>query len=644
MSAIWGIISKKEENADIDNKFNNMTASMSVFSFDRIDTVNHNYSYFACGHQYYTNEDSKDISPIFDKNSSIIFCSDCFLYNRDSLIMELGDKSLSTAGDSQIAFASFKKWGYSFVEKLRGYFSFAIYNENTSDLHLFSDHFTNKYLAYNNSADYICFSSVYNPILSCLEDNIKINHEFIANCYTDTSPRNFYKESITPFENIFHLDYATHLIINIKTGTEIKKRYWNPHKTVKKLKLKSDNEYKEAFRSLLDTLTRSLLRSKDETGIFLSGGLDSSAITAFAAPIQKEKNKNLFSYTFIPSSDYTCSEDETTGRILDESPLVEMQKALHPNLITRYINGNSDCCISNLDYFQNLYGIPVKPSINHINIIDISKEAQKDNCSVILSGGHGNGTISYGYLNDYVSLNISRFHFIKAFKEILYFCKCYNISKKKTFVKYIKILFNYLFKKPDEDHLFLKEEDEIKYGLTHPNLDDKRSSGTGRFTTPRQRYNFLVCPMQFIHKGLYYTNFDLMHHFIMVDPTQTVEMVEFCMSLPLECFVHKGLERRLVRDYLKDLLPEPVTSMYKGFGVQSADFNYRVNRDFDIHKENIFRNLDEPLLREYLDAKKIDPLINELKTAAEAHNLDKKQCIKLTLLASLGGFLRDHTK
>ena len=135
-----------------------------------------------------------------------------------------------------------------------------------------------------------------------------------------------------------------------------------------------------------------------------------------------------------------------------------------------------------------------------------------------------------------------------------------------------------------------------------------------------------------------------MNHFIMVDPTQTVEMVEFCMSLPLECLVHNGLERRLVRGYLKDLLPEPVTSMHKGYGVQSADFNYRVNRDFDIHKENVFRNLDEPLLREYLDAKKIDPLINELKAAAEAHNLDQKQCIKLTLLASLGGFLRDHTK
>ncbi len=643
MSAIWGIISKKSDNTDINNKFNKMTASMSVFSFDRIDTTNHDNCCFACGHQYYTNEDSIDISPFYDKNTGIIFCSDCFLYNRDSLITELNDNTLITAGDSQIAFAAFTKWGYSFVEKLRGYFSFAIYDESTSDLHLFSDHFSNKYLAYYNNPDYVCFSSVYKPILACLGNDIKINHEFIANCYTDISPRNFYKESITPFENIFHLDYATHLTINTKTGKEIKKRYWNPRHTVKKLKLKSDNDYKVAFRTLLDTLTRSMLRSKDETGIFLSGGLDSSAITAFAAPIQKEKNKKLFSYTFVPSSDYKSSEEDPS-RISDETPLVQMQKALHPNLVTRFINGDNDCCVSDLDYFQNLYDIPVKPSINHINIIDISKEAHKDNCSVIISGGHGNGTISYGYLNDYVSLNISRLHFIKALKEILFFCKCYKISRKKLIGKYIKILFNYLFQKPEEDHLFLKEEDERKYGLTHPNLDDKHINGNGRFTTPRQRYNFLVCPMQFIHKGIYYTNFGLMNHFIMVDPTQTVEMVEFCMSLPLECLVHNGLERRLVRGYLKDLLPEPVTSMHKGYGVQSADFNYRVNRDFDIHKENVFRNLDEPLLREYLDAKKIDPLINELKAAAEAHNLDQKQCIKLTLLASLGGFLRDHTK
>ena len=120
-------------------------------------------------------------------------------------------------------------------------------------------------------------------------------------------------------------------------------------------------------------------------------------------------------------------------------------------------------------------------------------------------------------------------------------------------------------------------------------------------------------------------------------------MIEFCLGLPLECFTNNGIERRLVRDYLKDLLPEPITDMRKPFGMQTADFYYRVNRDFDKIKEEVFRNLDEPLLREYLDPEKINPLIAELKATAEAHSLDREQCIKLSQLAYLGSFLRNHT-
>ena len=642
MSAIWGIINKKD-NENPETLFNKMTSSMSGFFFDRTDTLSGKGSLFACGHQYFTYEDENDISPLYDNVSHFLFCSDCFLYNRDSLIEELGDKSLITAGDSQIAYRAFKQWGFSFVHKLRGYFSFAIYEENSSVLHLFSDHFSNKYLVYSNSQDFVCFASIYKPILACLGAEVKINREYIANCYTDISPRNFHKERLTPYENIYHLDYATHLTIDLKTGKETRTRYWNPKKTVKKLKLKSDTEYKESFIALFKELTCSMLRAKNKTGILLSSGLDSSSVAAFTAPVLKEKGENLYSYTYVPSTDYKESNPRQ-GVIIDETPLIEVQKNYHSNLIPHYVNGNNNCCISDQDYLQNLYDIPIKPAANYINIINVCVEAQKDNCSILLSGGHGNGTISYGYLNEYVSLNVSKFHFIKALKEILKCCKYYGISKKYFIREHIKYTYNYFFKKPEEKHYFLKPDDEKKYKLTHPALDDKRTSGTGDFTTNHQRYNFLVCPMQFIHKGFYYTNLGLNHHFIMIDPTQTVEMVEFCMSLPLECFMHNGIERRLVREYLKDMLPEAITSMNKGFGLQSADFYYRVNRDFDKHKEHVFRNLDEPLLREYLDASKINPLIDELKEAAAAHKLDKIQCIKLTLLASLGGFLRDHTK
>ena len=123
----------------------------------------------------------------------------------------------------------------------------------------------------------------------------------------------------------------------------------------------------------------------------------------------------------------------------------------------------------------------------------------------------------------------------------------------------------------------------------------------------------------------------------------TVEMVEFCLSLPTECFVHHGIERRLVRDYLKDQMPITITEMKKPRGIQAVDIHYRVNREIDKYKDKIFRNLDEPLLKEYLDNEKLNTLIKELKDAINAHNLDKGQTVDLTLVVNLAEFLRAHS-
>ena len=54
----------------------------------------------------------------------------------------------------------------------------------------------------------------------------------------------------------------------------------------------------------------------------------------------------------------------------------------------------------------------------------------------------------------------------------------------------------------------------------------------------------------------------------------------------------------------------------------------------------LYRYLDEPLLCDYLDNEKLGNTIKELKEAAEKHSLDKRQAVVLTLLVSLGRFLK----
>lgn len=647
MAAIWGIIRRPhsgiKDNNNISDLFSKMGDSMSCFPFDRTDTLSGNNGFFACGHQYYTKEAENDISPIRDDVNNLIFCSDCFLYNRDSLIKELNDISLQNKGDSIIAYRAFQKWGLSFANKLRGNFSFAIYEENNCCLHLFSDHFSRQYLVYSILPDFVCFSTTYKPVLSCLDYDVPVNREFIVNSYSSVSPLNFYKDAITPYENIFHLDYASHITINLDTGVKKSSRYWNPLKNVKKLKLGSDTEYKKLFRDLFKNITKSMLRSNHETGIMLSGGLDSSAVASFAAPLLKEQGKNLYSYTSVPCTDFT--EEKTNSNIMiNETSLVELQKEYYGNLIPHYINGDNDSCITNITFYQDLYNIPDKAPFNLVNIDNMIKAAKKDNCSILLSGENGNASISYGYLPAIMSLNVLGFHFLKAYKEMAYACKLYGLSKKNYLKKWITGVLDYFFKKPEEYENLLKKEDKKKYNLKHPALKHQKKYGSNAFVTKKQKNNFFIMSPAFTQKGFYYTHLCLLHHFIQLDPSLTVEMVEFCLSLPLECFVHNGIERRLCRDYLKDLIPNAITDMNKPRGIQAYDIHFRVNRDFDKHKEHIFKLLDNPLLKEYLDEKKLDTMIKELKENAVKHNLDKTQAVDLTLLANLSEFLLKHTK
>ena len=125
-----------------------------------------------------------------------------------------------------------------------------------------------------------------------------------------------------------------------------------------------------------------------------------------------------------------------------------------------------------------------------------------------------------------------------------------------------------------------------------------------------------------------------------LDPTLSVEIVELCMSLPNECFIKNGVERRLIRDYMKELIPPIITDMRKGYGVQASDFHFRISRDWPKLKDDVMSLLNDPLLFEYLDKKEVEELIDDLK--ATEGNFSWNTAWFTANICSLGYFLRSH--
>ena len=645
MSAIWGYISKGRELTN--ELVTAMGASMSGYKLDRIEEINQSGVYFACGHQYITPEAVTDVSPIYDSADDLYFAGDCFLYNRADVIRELkqnpgnkeilGDKSPETMGDALLAYYAYRFLGNDFVRILRGSFAFAIYREKERELHLFSDHLCKRYLAYYAGEDFVCFGSTYAPLKACLGTKLKLDRAQIISTYRNRTPMNFFEPEKTVYQDIYHLDNAVHVSIDLNTLHKKREIYWDPIAGMKKLHGKTDAEYQALFLETYQHLVQSHLRARKETGIMLSGGLDSASVAAYAAPYLEKQGKQLFSYTTVPSSQYQCNEN--SWMMENESYLIEEQRKRYPNLCPRYITGDYDNCLTSVGFFQKIYGIPVKPSINNVNIDKMGAAAGKDSCSILLSGANGNATVSYGKIGEYISLTIRKGHFIRALKEMFRFCKKHKLSRKKYFMKWVKLMVTHPFMLPPEDDYYLRREDVKKYHLDHLQREARKTFGDEYCLTERQKDHFIYIPGQYIQKGFYYTCQGLQYGYLQLDPTLTVEMVELCLSLPNECFVHNGTERRLIRDYMKELIPYPIIDDKKKFGVQAADFAYRVNRDWDQVKDSVYDILSEPVLREYLDGEKLDKLLETIHT--HEYDLDKVTVCDTALICSLGCFLRD---
>ena len=221
------------------------------------------------------------------------------------------------------------------------------------------------------------------------------------------------------------------------------------------------------------------------------------------------------------------------------------------------------------------------------------------------------------------------------------FCKL-NDRSRKGFIKEL-IKEELLFLKPISSvgENCLLHDDYIKqYGLLKVRNKWLKRMGTEYYQSKRDRYNYMVDPPFFWHIGFYETYMGLKTGVFSIDPTLTVELIELCMSLPIDVFVRNGRERRTIRDYMNDTLPDCVTNEKYGRGIQAADCEFRVKRDWQEIKEIIYTGIKEPELKAYFKAELLDDLIRKIDEANG--QWDRKLLIKAGGVCSFGLFLKAY--
>jgi asparagine synthase (glutamine-hydrolysing) len=307
--------------------------------------------------------------PLFGSSESVMALYNGEIYNHLELRNNLKKKNVFVPNlvDGAVIPFLYEQYGENFIDHLDGMYAIALLDLRKKKLLLSRDIAGEKPLYYSKTADEVYFASHIPAFRNLLNFELTLNYQAIWDLISFLwipEPATIYKEviAIMPGETItFDLDGTA--------NSRIRKYMSNTDFPA------DPDEAAQYLRGALERNIGSCLMSEVPLGTFLSGGLDSSIVTAIAASINSQLD------TFSVSFENT--EDPYHG-YFDEGPLArELSKKLGTNHHEIFMSSNLARDL--LDDFIKKAGQPFAVS-SGLGILAISQAARLNGTKVILSG------------------------------------------------------------------------------------------------------------------------------------------------------------------------------------------------------------------------------------------------------------------
>ena len=383
-----------------------------------------------------------------------------------------------------------------------------------------------------------------------------------------------------------------------------------------KLKLKSNEEYVEAFREVFQKAVTSRLRTHHKVGAHLSGGLDSGSVVSFAAKALEKENKTLHTYSYVPVNDF---KDWTPKiRMADERPFIESTVKYVGNIRDHYLDFEGKSSLSEIDSWLEIMEMPYKFVENSFWLKGIYEKAQQDGIGVLLNGSRGNYTISWGPAIDYYAILLKRLRLIYLNKELLQ----YSINKGSGRKHMLSIVGKRAF--PFIEKLYSGENQYYFPMLINPDFAKRTDvfetlqkqgieTNTTSYSVYESRKRHFECPYSWNLNGTSKTKASLQYSIWDRDPTNDLRVIQFCLSVPEGQFVQNGLDRALIRRATENYLPDKVRLNQRVRGLQGADGVYRMIPIWNTFLEEVQQLITDTRVSDYLNIQVIKDAISELR-------------------------------
>jgi asparagine synthase (glutamine-hydrolysing) len=501
--------------------------------------------------------------PMYDATGrySIIFNGEIFNYQAVSKQLEEKGIQFKTHSDTEVLLYAYIIFGETCLHKLNGFFAFAIHDKQEDKLFIACDRFGIKPLYYYFDENYFFFGSELKAILAF---PVKKEINWSAACLY--FQLNYIPGKNSIFKNIHRLEPG-HYINITEAGYKIEKWYSIPYSALSaETNQLSYTDQKKRLIGLMEDSVRLRLIADVPLGAFLSGGIDSSVVTAMA--VRHTQKLNTFSIGF-----------EGNG-YFDETP--------YANLVAKHFNTNHTVFkLKNDDLYQSLHELldytdePFADS--SALLVNILSKYTKQHVTVALSGDGGDELFA-GYNKHYGEWQVrnnswqaTMIHMLKPLWEQLPKSRSGGISNK---VRQLERFANGMDLSPAErwwrwccineleyvDRLLRGKTDEAMVGII---------AARQQFSSPVNFDGTLnddlladvgtVLPYDMLVKV---DRMSMRNSLEVRVPFLDYRIVEFAFSLPVSSKIDRSIKKKIVQDAFRDILPKELYNRpKKGFEV-----------------------------------------------------------------------------
>lgn len=482
--------------------------------------------------------DERSHQPMQFEDLTIVFNGEVYNFQDIKLELELLGYTFNTSGDTEVLLKGYKEWGENIVPKLNGMFAFAIYDSTSQKIFCSRDRLGVKpfYYTWQNGKFEIC--SQLRPIS---QDKL-INDEAISiylDCTYIPSPYSIYKD-------VYKLPSGNNLEIDLNTQTFTVKEYWNlKYVTYSGL---TYEDAKEQLHILLKDAVKIRLQSDVPFGSFLSGGIDSALVSSIAANVSKESIKT-FSIGF---EDPKYDESKVAGQY------AKIMGSIHTETVCK-----TEDIIEMIPKLVKVYDEPFGDSSALPSLL--LNKVTKQYVTMALSGDGGDENF----------LGYNHFDWVSNFKTV------FKIPYIFRFI-FSKLIFRFIFNQRTIGFKNILKTKNMNLFIQHVFTGFNSILEVESFKWFNNYKNSLTFSNNIIQKTadlnikLWLENdsnvkVDRASMAFSVEvrsPFLDYRIVEFARNLPVSFRYMPGRKKRILRDILKEYIPEEVFNQPKrGFAV-----------------------------------------------------------------------------